>query len=274
MLRYLSSGIRDQKNHSWATGLEVRGNWEFMAIIEGKAKPECSDGANFKFLPSRLWIMPPMSMHRWRLRKGERCEVIVMHFAAIPPRMQHFISYDRVTSLPLNATDIATIRAIHQELLPHYESPNLDCMVWFEKALIDLCILISGKFMGSKASARFDDGAVKVQQALDWYRVNLVQSPTVNTLCKALDVSPSRLSKLFKVALKEPPGHAFRRIALDEACRIMVETSLSLKETATMCGFPNSEQFYRAFRQQFHITPSKWRENAFYGKKGFRPSRH
>jgi AraC-like DNA-binding protein len=214
-----------------------------------------------------------MSKHRWRLRDEKPCEVVVMHFASLPPTMQQFISYDQPTCLRLSASDIAIIRGIHNEALPHYEHPDLECMVWFEKALTDYCILVAGKLMGSMAPAGFDNSSVKMQQALDWYRANLVHSPTIKDICAALNISTSRLRKIFKVTLKDTPGHSFQCLALDEACRIMAETSLSQKEIAFMCGFRGSDQFYRVFHQRFHISPSKWRENTYYGQQGFRHSR-
>ncbi len=244
-----------------------------MAILEGRGKPICPGGPSYKFLPKRLWIMPPMSEHAWRVRENEQCEIIVMHFASLPVGMQSFISYESPTCLALSPADIAALRKVHGEVLPHYEHPDLDCIVWFEKALIDVCILTVSKNKRAMAKSTGDNSSVIIESAFDWYRLNLLKSPNIEDISKGLNIPVSHLRRIFRAKLNQTPTQAFRRLALDEACKMMVKSSLSLKEIASRCGFARYAHFYRAFQCQFRVPPVDWRENRFYGKEGFKPHR-
>jgi AraC-like DNA-binding protein len=253
---------------------EIRGNWEFMAILEGRAKPVCIGGPDYKFLSKRLWIMPPMSEHSWFARENEQCEVIVMHFASLPVVMRSLISYEKPTRVAISQADIAAIRAIYAEVLPHYEHPGLDCIVWFQKALVDLCIIAVSKNKQTIApTPDADRSAIIIKSAFDWYRSNLSKSPGIEDISEALNVPVSQLRRIFLARLNQTPMQALRTFALDEACKMMVNSSLCLKEISSKCGFAKYAHFHRAFRGQFRVPPVEWRENRFYGVKGFKTHR-
>ncbi len=270
MLRYLNSSIRDNSSRAWNVSPEVRGNWEFMAIIGGRAKPVFVDGTAFRFFRRRLWVLPPMSRHGWCTGNGERCEVIVFHFAAVPDVMERLLSFDRPASIPLSPSDISSIRLTHEEVAPHYNEPHVESILAFEKALFDLCILVADKWKRAKPFQARGTHHIHVQQALDWYRRNLAQAPTLAQIARGLNVSPLQLQAMFRKELKETPAHAFREIALHEACKMMVRSSFSLKQIALHCGFPGYGPFRRAFQERFQVQPNKWRENRFYGDLGFK----
>jgi len=250
----------------------VRANWEFMAVVNGRAKPIFDDKIDSSFLSRRLWVMPPMSKHTWSTPRSEKCEVVTMHFASLPPVVEYsYFRQRKPLCIPITPADIATIKGIYNAVLPHYKRPHIGSAVWFEKALIDLCILVVQKLDPKASSPRPADSSDKLHQALDWYRANAFRSPTISDLCKAVDVSETNIRKMFKAALNDTPIHALQWLALNDACMLMATTTLSLKEIASRCGFVNSAQFHRAFKRHFQMTPSEWSSNRFYGKLGFKP---
>lgn len=267
MLRYLSSGSR-----TWARDvLETRANWEFMAIVEGSAKPDYDGNSGSEpFVSKRLWIMPPLSSHRWCTLEGRECKVVVFHFSSIPTVIRQMLGGDKVCVFPLSNDDIEILHRVHQEVTPHYEKPDIRCHIWFEQALLDLCILVAGKIRSDDSVREIDSASIKVQQALYWYSIHLRSASDLKPLYAALATSKSDLEKLFKNCLNETPQQAFRRVALDQARCLMAESSLSLKEIASHCGFGSVAQLRRACNQLYKVSPQEWRENRFYGKLGFK----
>jgi AraC-like DNA-binding protein len=63
--------------------------------------------------------------------------------------------------------------------------------------------------------------------------------------------------------LKIPNGEGFRRrlhsARLDEARRLLLETSLSIKEIADRVGYCHSSHLARNFRQRFDVSPTVFR---------------
>jgi len=50
-------------------------------------------------------------------------------------------------------------------------------------------------------------------------------------------------------------------LRLQEACRLLIETSDSISEVASACGFEDECYFSRCFRRQFGIPPHSYRKD-------------
>ena len=260
MLKYLNMGIRTEAHWPRKWVHPARPYWEFMAIVEGEACLQTSGGGNRRFYGRRLYVMPPGSNHTWGLRQGQSCEVVVMHFDKIPPGMQKILSDNAPISVPLSAEDAARIRDLCTEVSPHYYRPRMDSDLWHDRVLLKLCIILLINGGGAARLSGFNRNAERAQLAIQYYRGHLGKHLTVRDICRAINISPPQLRRIFKEALNETPKEVCTRIALDEACRMAVETPLSLKEISGMCGYAGFSQFFRAFRQCYKMAPETWRK--------------
>lgn len=57
------------------------------------------------------------------------------------------------------------------------------------------------------------------------------------------------------------PNDLLRKIRLEEARRLLLESDISIKEVGYACGFSSSSYFIKCYREIFHITPSETRKN-------------
>ena len=261
MLRHLNNGIRTTVEwpRNWTHAR--RSYWEFMAILKGKACMVVHGERERRFLAGRLYVTPTGASHAWGVREGQSCEVAVLHFDKLPPGMQMFLPDEATFSMPLSQEQIERIREIYDEVAPHFFKPRIESELWHDRALLGLCAIILGNGVPATGrSAGFDRDAERVQLALDYFRSHLGQHVAVHEVCAALHISPPQLRRIFKKVLKESPKQACTRIALEEACRMALETGMALKEIACLCGFAGFTQFYRVFRQQFKTAPDAWRK--------------
>jgi AraC-like DNA-binding protein len=78
-------------------------------------------------------------------------------------------------------------------------------------------------------------------------------------VAKAVDVTPSHLDRL----LKEHTGLTFlqqlRRIRMRHAERLLLTTAVSIKETASACGYANLLNFRRDFQRAHGCGARVWR---------------
>lgn len=85
-------------------------------------------------------------------------------------------------------------------------------------------------------------------------------SCTLNDIAKHFSYHPNYLSGLLAREL----GKTFSEILLEQrmarAVSLMRGTSLPLAEIAEMLGYSNSSNFYKAFREYYHVTPRKYLE--------------
>jgi AraC-like DNA-binding protein len=259
MLKYLNSGVRTEAQWPSKWTHTTRDHWEFMAILEGEACQMPRASGKRRFYGRRLYVTAPGSNHTWRVPEGKSCEVVVMHFDKIPAGARRMIGDNAPMSVPLSAGEATRVREICKEVLPHYHRPRMDSVFWYDRALLNLCIIILRNGGGAESLSGFNRAAERAQLAIQYYRDHLGRHLTVRQICKAIHISPPQLRRIFKQALNESPKQVCTRIALDEACRLAVETALSLKEISGMCGYGGFSQFFRAFRAHYKMAPEVWR---------------
>ena len=78
-------------------------------------------------------------------------------------------------------------------------------------------------------------------------------------LARAANVSESHLYRLFRGVHGMPPAEFIERTRIDRACRLLLESSMSVTELALELGFKTSQHFATVFKKYKGVTPSAWR---------------
>src|SRR3954464_12558932 len=104
MLRYLGLGKRQLGDHPMPP--HARLNWEFLAVVRGKLAPFESDPENAKLVEKHCWLFPPGVIHGWAGKKGETCDVIVLHFSSLERSIEQVASTRRMLETRLRPTDL------------------------------------------------------------------------------------------------------------------------------------------------------------------------
>ena len=99
-----------------------------------------------------------------------------------------------------------------------------------------------------------------VEQAIYYLEKNYWNSKlSLQDAASAVKRNPSYLSHL----IKDKTGISFRKqlqtIRLQEAKRLLMETPLTIKEIADLCGFMEANYFSRCFHQQYGSSPRTYR---------------
>jgi transcriptional regulator GlxA family with amidase domain len=82
----------------------------------------------------------------------------------------------------------------------------------------------------------------------------------VARLAKGVGMSPRTLSRWCRVHLDESPAELVRRLRVEEARRLLEETSLPLKAITARTGFGDASTMWRAFTQRLGVTPAAYRQ--------------
>lgn len=84
---------------------------------------------------------------------------------------------------------------------------------------------------------------------------------TLNSIASNFGYSVPHLSKI----LKDSTGKSFttiiKEIKLEKACKLLKESSLSISTICELIGYSNPEHFSRLFKNEFNISPGKYRSN-------------
>lgn len=83
---------------------------------------------------------------------------------------------------------------------------------------------------------------------------------TEESCARALNVSPSYLSRVFKRGMRSSFSSYVGSVKLKEAEKLLLSTSMSVTEIAASVGFSSSAYFISVFRSRYHTTPARYRK--------------
>ena len=86
-----------------------------------------------------------------------------------------------------------------------------------------------------------------------------------NTLCLGdiaghANVSPAYLSALFKKVYGQSISDTITALRIEAACQYLKNSTLSLKEISSRCGYANQYYFSNSFKKKIGMSPSAYRE--------------
>jgi AraC family transcriptional regulator len=83
--------------------------------------------------------------------------------------------------------------------------------------------------------------------------------PTATEIAARVGVHPSHLARAFRAQYGESVGDCARRLRLEWAAGRLARSDVALVSLATEAGFVDQSHFTRAFKQQFGLTPARYR---------------
>jgi transcriptional regulator GlxA family with amidase domain len=99
-----------------------------------------------------------------------------------------------------------------------------------------------------------------IEKAQTWCRNNLHANLSAGTLCRIAGMSERTFVRRFRQETGLTVGEFVAEARLETACRLLTETTLSLKEVAARCGFETTATMRRTFLPRLGVTPRRYRE--------------
>jgi len=98
-----------------------------------------------------------------------------------------------------------------------------------------------------------------VQKALDYIFVHYNEPLSVSIVCGHINISPNYFSHIFKAETGMNFTDYVTRFRIEQAKRLLSETSLKIQEIAEQTGIPDYKYFTKLFRRITGYTPSSYR---------------
>jgi AraC-like DNA-binding protein len=99
-----------------------------------------------------------------------------------------------------------------------------------------------------------------ISKALEAIQTNWQSPPDLETLAGRCNMSVSTFQRRWNESMGITPARYALGLKLQEACRLLIETSDSISEVANACGFDDEFYFSRCFRRQFGSPPRNYRK--------------
>jgi AraC-like DNA-binding protein len=115
----------------------------------------------------------------------------------------------------------------------------------------------------------------RINQAFDYLINELTSDLRLPIIAERVGMSEAGFSRFFK----RITGHGFidlmRKLRIQRACRLLVQTQLSVAEICFQVGYENVSNFNRHFRHEMDQTPSYYRRTtavALFNREGMHPA--
>ena len=103
----------------------------------------------------------------------------------------------------------------------------------------------------------------QVAEAIDYIYVHIRERLTVDDIAKAVNISPTYLSRIFKQEIGVSISEYIRRRKIDMAKNLLRFTDYSLVDIANMLSYSSQSHFIQQFRSSTGMTPKVYRDNNF-----------
>jgi len=237
--------------------------WILEITLEGNGLLEIPSGEIFS-TPGHAFLFPANWPQRygWQVSKDPW-----KHFwAAFQPR-PHWEDYLKwpgldkgVGSLSLTDRLYVDVQTSIEQAMAWVDSPL--AMRWdmimleIEKILLWCESLHSGNVKGPLDP--------RIEQACEWIGSKLTKSFSLAELSRAVGLSESRLSHLFKVQMGITPLHYQSERRLEKARTLLQMTSRPISEISELLGYSSSYYFSRRFRKSYGVAPREFRKRNFF----------
>ena len=89
---------------------------------------------------------------------------------------------------------------------------------------------------------------------------NYAEGVTLNDVAKAVGLTPTYFSRLFKSASSDTYYSFLTKLRLFHAHMNVIDSDMPITEIALQNGFPNAKSFIEAFKRVYQATPMMYRK--------------
>jgi len=101
----------------------------------------------------------------------------------------------------------------------------------------------------------------RILRVLSHIHDNLDGDLGLETLSRVACMSPFHWHRVFYGITGETLANCIRRLRMDRATFLLLQTRQSVAEIAAQCGYGNVQSFARSFQADYGLTPSKFRKS-------------
>ena len=100
----------------------------------------------------------------------------------------------------------------------------------------------------------------EVQHAIEFIRDQVHEGICVDDVLRVIPLSRRTLEMRFRAALGRSPAEEIRRVRIDRAKRLLVETDAGMAGVAQASGFSSANQLCETFRREAGVSPTRYRK--------------
>ncbi|QDV42824.1 Xylose operon regulatory protein [Stieleria neptunia] len=219
------------------------------------------------------WLTNHANVRRWLARLPRPLGV----FAADPYPARQMVEICTLESIRV-PDDVAILSGDDDDLLCNVASPHLSAVELASHRIGDSAAQLLSRMMKGAAApkrttlipplrvrSRHSTDVLAIEdeelaEILKCIRDSAADGITVSSLTRRFPISRRRLEQRFRSVLNRSPAEEIRRVRMEHACRLLLDSDQSIASIALKTGFATGASLSQAFRQQMGATPGEYRQ--------------
>ena len=233
--------------------------FHISCVVAGNGRIE-ADGRTFDVGPGDVVFIRPRVRHQSIDDAKTRYELIEIKFSATERRSEHAIPPIQTV---IHVPDMAAfVPALDRLVAAHLVDSGDEG--WLARLRLGevLLLLASEAERPDVPHAIGDDVVHKVRQAERYLALNYSTPVTVNDLAELVCLSPCHFAACFKRVTGVSPIEQLIQTRLRHAQELLLDSTMSIGQVASVCGFRTPQYFCRSFRQRIGCSPRAYRSGA------------
>ena len=216
-----------------------------------------------------IWIIPPGGIHGFRGTNGELM-LFNLLFAAdgLPAPMLDLYVHPGYKNLFFRQAEEGLTAPYPHLKLKAKQTAEMEVLlkqyVRYSKNLVaqyGIFLTIIGLLCEIAIQEKRDvQPPLDIQKVQRYFSENFASDITIGDLCRLTAMSPSSLQRHFRRVFGTTPAVYLREFRLAAACRLLLNSTRSVKEISALTGFRDPGYFIRIFRRTYHFSPGKYRQ--------------
>jgi AraC-like DNA-binding protein len=101
---------------------------------------------------------------------------------------------------------------------------------------------------------------LKLKKIFDYITKNFEKRITLEEIAGLINLTPTAFCRYFKLRTNKTFSQFLIEVRINQACKMLSNGNYNVTETFFSCGYNNSSNFHRHFRQHTGLTPSEYKD--------------
>ena len=101
---------------------------------------------------------------------------------------------------------------------------------------------------------------LKLKKVFDYITRNFEKHITLEEVAGLISLTPTAFCRFFKLRTNKTFSQFLIEVRINQACKMLSNGNFNVTETFFSCGYNNSSNFHRHFRQHTGLTPSEYKD--------------
>ncbi len=232
--------------NSW--GPRIIDDFELILQVEGSSEYFDEIGNNMTILTNELLLIPPGIQHTFKSNVNSKAVISCIHF----------YPNNKIRNLEIivyNVRNDYEVRTIFRKMAGEFERRE-DFSVEIQKILIREVFYRIKRSLNKKNYE--SDLPAKLLVAEKFIKRNYQNQIDRKRIANTIGVTPEHLNFLFKKYLNKSPLEYLTMLRIEEARKLLRESSLNISEISLRIGYEDPLYFSRIFKKHVGVSPRKY----------------